>query len=198
MEIKYLAAIILGTVLVDNLVLARVFRTSPYPDRKFNFAAGMGAAVTVALVLTSLVTFGIYASVLAPLGAAYLAAAVFILAAVALLRAAAVSVRKILPDLHASAGLYLPRVTADCAVIGAAGIIISHGLFEPNAAGLLASVVRGFGAGAGFTLALVVMAGIRERFELADIPEYLRGAPVDCIAAGLLALAFFGFSGITI
>jgi electron transport complex protein RnfA len=83
-------------------------------------------------------------------------------------------------------------------VLGAAFIITSQGLFEPNASGLLASAARGFGAGAGFTLALVIMAGIRERLELADIPEKLRGAPIAFITACLLALAFFGFSGLKI
>jgi len=200
MEIKYLATIILGTILINNYVLTRVFRLSPFLNatRKFDFAVGMGIAVTLAMVLTSFVTFPIYTYILARFGFAYLATVVFILVVVALVQAAEMSIRKLSPVLHRSLGVYLPLVTTSCAVLGAAFINISPGLFEPNAFGLFAGAVRGFGAGAGFTLALVIMAGIRERLELADIPEKLRGAPIAFITAGLLALAFFGFSGMKI
>jgi electron transport complex protein RnfA len=200
MEIKYLAAIILGTILINNYVLTRVFRLSPFMNatRKFDFAFGMGMAVTFAMVLSSFVTFPIYTYVLAPFGFAYLTTVVFILVIVALVQVAEMSIRKTAPVLHRSLGVYLPLVTTNCAVLGAASITISPGLFGPNASSLVAGAVRGFGAGAGFTLALVIMAGIQERLELADIPEKLRGAPIAFITAGLLALAFFGFSGLKI
>ena len=185
-------------MLVNNHVLTRVFRISPLPDRKFGFALGMGTAVTLAIVLASLAAFPVCAHLPAPFEIAYLAAVVYILVAVALVRAAEMLIRRIMPALHRSLGIYLPLVTVNCAVLGAACIVVSPGPYDPNVSGLAAFVFRCFGAGAGFTMALVIMAGIRERFELADMPEYLKGAPVAVITAGLLALAFFGFSGMKI
>ena len=200
MELKYLATIILGTVLINNYVLTRVFRLSPFLNatRKFDFAVGMGMAVTFVMILSSIITFPIYTYVLAPFGFAYLTTIVFILIIIALVKFAEISIRMISPVLHRSLGIFLPLITVNCAVLGAAFIAISTGLSEPKAAGLLACVIKGFGAGAGFTLALVIITGIQERLDLADIPEKLKGAPIIFITAGLLALAFFGFSGLKI
>jgi len=200
MEIKYLVTIILGTILINNYVLTRFLGLCQFLEtsRRLDSAVGMGTAVTFVMILTSFVTFPIYAYLLAPFGFAYLTTIVFILVTVALVQFANMSIRKISPVLHRSLGIFLPLITANCAVLGAAFINISPGFFEPNAAGLLASVVQGFGAGVGFTLALVIMAGIRERLELVDIPENLKGAPIAFITAGLLALAFYGFSGMKI
>jgi electron transport complex protein RnfA len=200
MEIKGIITILLSAILINNYVLTRFLGLCPFmgASRRLDSAVGMGMAVTFAMILTSFVTFPIYTYVLAPFGFAYLTTIVFILVIVALVQIAELSIRKISPVLYRSLGIFLPLITTNCAVLGAAFINISPGFFEPNAAGILASVIQGFGAGVGFTLALVIMAGIRERLELADIPENLKGAPVAFITAGLLALAFFGFSGMRI
>jgi Na+-translocating ferredoxin:NAD+ oxidoreductase subunit A len=200
MEIRVLVTILLGTILINNNVLTRFLGLCPFlgGSGKLDSAVGMGLAVMFVMTLTSFITYPVYAYVLAPHGIAYLTTIVFILVIAALVQIVEMAIRKIAPDLYQSLGMFMPLITTNCAVLGAAIINISPGFFIPGAVGLLASVVQGFGAGVGFTLALVIMAGIRQRLELADIPENLKGAPIAFITAGLLALAFFGFSGMRI
>jgi len=199
-EIRVFVTILLSTILINNYVLTRFLGLCPFlgVSGKLDSAVGMGLAVMFVMTLTSFITYPIYAYVLAPYGIAYLTTLVFILVIAALVQFVEMAIRKITPVLYQPLGIFLPLITTNCAVLGAAVLNISPGFFELSAMGLLASVVQGFGAGVGFTLALVIMAGIRERLELADIPENLKGAPIAFITAGLLALAFFGFSGMKI
>lgn len=201
MGIKVFVTILLSTILINNFVLTRFLGLCPFlgVSRKLDSAVSMGLAVMFVMTLTSFITYPIYAYVLAPNGIAYLATLVFILVIACLVQFVDMAIRKISPALYQSPGIFLPLITTNCAVLGVALLNISPGFFELNAGtGLLASVVQGFGAGAGFTLVLVIMAGIQERLELADVPENLKGAPIAFITAGLLALAFFGFSGMKI
>jgi Na+-translocating ferredoxin:NAD+ oxidoreductase subunit A len=137
--------------------------------------------------------------VLAPNGIAYLTTIVFMLVIASLVQFVEMAVGRLSPALRQSLGIFIPLITTNCAVLGAAVLNIRSGFMDPAAGlGLFKSVVQGFGGGLGFTLALVIMAGIRERLEIAEIPENLKGAPIALITAGLLALAFYGFSGMKI
>ncbi|MBN2158889.1 MAG: RnfABCDGE type electron transport complex subunit A [Spirochaetes bacterium] len=201
MEIKVFVTILLSTIFINNYVLSRMLGLCPFlgVSRKLDSAIGMGLAVIFVMSLTSFITYPIYKHVLVPNGIPYLVTIVFILVIAALVQLVEMVIKKISPALYHALGIFLPLITTNCAVLGVAVLNITSGFAEPGASmGLLKSVVQGFGGGIGFTLALIIMAGIRERLEIADIPENLRGVPITFITAGLLALAFFGFSGMKI
>jgi len=201
MEIKVFVTILLSTIFINNYVLARLLGLCPFlgVSRKLGSAVGMGLAVIFVMTLTSFITYPIYKYVLVPYKTAYLTTIVFILVIAALVQLVEMVIEKTSPALYQALGIFLPLITTNCAVLGVAVLNISSGFAEPNVSlGLLKSVTQGFGGGVGFTLALVIMAGIRERLELADIPENLKGVPITFITAGLLALAFYGFSGMKI
>jgi electron transport complex protein RnfA len=201
MEIKVFVTILLSTIFINNYVLARLLGLCPFlgVSRKLGSAVGMGLAVIFVMTLTSFITYPIYKYMLVPYKIAYLTTIVFILVIAALVQLVEMVIEKTSPALYQALGIFLPLITTNCAVLGVAVLNISSGFAEPNVSlGLLKSVTQGFGGGVGFTLALVIMAGIRERLELADIPENLKGVPITFITAGLLALAFYGFSGMKI
>ncbi|HOT45262.1 MAG TPA: RnfABCDGE type electron transport complex subunit A [Spirochaetota bacterium] len=201
MEIKVFVTILLSTIFINNYVLARILGLCPFlgVSRKLGSAVGMGLAVIFVMTLTSFITYPIYKYVLVPYRVTYLTTIVFILVIAALVQLVEMVIEKTSPALYQALGIFLPLITTNCAVLGVAVLNLSSGFAEPNVSmGLLKSVTQGFGGGAGFTLALVIMAGIRERLELADIPENLKGVPITFITAGLLALAFYGFSGMKI
>ncbi len=201
MEIKVFVTILLSTIFINNYVLARLLGLCPFlgVSRKLGSAVGMGLAVIFVMTLTSFITYPIYKYVLVPYGITYLTTIVFILVIAALVQLVEMVIEKTSPALYQALGIFLPLITTNCAVLGVAVLNLSSGFAEPNVSmGLLKSVTQGFGGGVGFTLALVIMAGIRERLELADIPENLKGVPITFITAGLLALAFYGFSGMKI
>jgi electron transport complex protein RnfA len=201
MEIKVFFAILLSTILINNYVLSRILGICPFlgVSKKLDSALGMGLAVVFVMTLTSFITYPIYKYVLVGYGITYLTIIVFILIIAALVQLVEMVIRKISPVLYQSLGIFLPLITTNCAVLGVVLLNISSGFAEPNVSmGLLKSVVQGFGGGVGFMLALLIMAGIRERLEIADIPENLRGVPITFLTAGLLALAFYGFSGMKI
>ncbi|HOD13360.1 MAG TPA: RnfABCDGE type electron transport complex subunit A [Spirochaetota bacterium] len=198
MEIKVFVTILLSTIFINNYVLSRMLGLCPFlgVSRRLDSALGMGLAVIFVMTLTSFITFPIYKYVLVPYRVTYLTTIVFILVIAALVQLVEMVIRKVSPGLYDALGIFLPLITTNCAVLGVAVLNLSSGFAAPEASlGLLKSVTQGFGGGAGFTLALIIMAGIRERLEIADIPENLRGVPITFITAGLLALAFFGFSG---
>ncbi len=201
MEIKVFVTILLSTIFINNYVLARILGLCPFlgVSKKLGSAVGMGMAVIFVMTLTSFITYPIYKYVLVPYRIEYLTTIVFILVIAALVQLVEMVIEKTSPSLHQALGIFLPLITTNCAVLGVAVLNISSGFAGPKVSmGLLKSVTQGFGGGVGFTLALVIMAGIRERLELADIPENLKGVPITFITAGLLALAFYGFSGMKI
>jgi Na+-translocating ferredoxin:NAD+ oxidoreductase subunit A len=198
MEIRIFVTILLSTIFINNYVLARILGLCPFlgVSKKLDSAIGMGLAVTFVMTLTSFITYPVYKYLLVPYGLKYLTTIVFILIIAALVQLVEMVIEKTSPALYQALGIFLPLITTNCAVLGVAVLNLSSGFAEAGTSmGLLKSVIQGFGGGVGFTLALVIMAGIRERLELADIPENLKGVPITFITAGLLALAFYGFSG---
>ena len=181
---------ILATVLVDNVVMSQFLGLCPFlgvSNRK-KTAAGMGAAVIFVITLSSLVTALLYNGLLARFDLDYLKTIVFILVIAALVQLVEMVLRKCMPALHRSLGVYLPLITTNCAVLGVALKNVQDGL------GVGMSVLTGFGTACGFALAILIMAGIRERLEGNDIPKPFRGMPIVLICAGLMAIAFMGFS----
>lgn len=189
---KELFLILVGSVLVNNFVLARFLGICPFlgVSKKLKTACGMGVAVIFVMGLSSVVTDVIYDTILLPHDLLFLKTVVFILVIASLVQLVEMVLQKLSPGLHQALGIYLPLITTNCAILGVALInIIKNYNF-------IKSLVFGIGAGVGFTIALIIMAGIRERLELADIPGPLKGIAITLIIAGLLSMAFMGFSGL--
>jgi len=187
-----LFTIFIGAVLVNNFVLARFLGICPFlgQSKNVSMAVGMGMSVIFVMTLASVVTNLIYGFILVPLGLEYLITVSFILVIASLVQLVDIVLQKALPALHRTMGIYLVLITTNCAILGLAllNVVKSYDFVR--------SLVFGLSAGIGFTLALVIMAGIRERLELADVPKPLRGFPITLILAGLLSIAFMGFSGL--
>lgn len=190
MELSYFA-IIIGAIFVNNVVLAQFLGICPFlgVSSKVETSLGMGAAVTFVMALTSVVAWSIQTYVLVPLGIEYMQTIVFILVIAALVQMVEIML-KVSPSLYQALGIFLPLITTNCAVLGVAILMISK---EFN---LLQSIVYSVATAIGFALALVLFAGIRERLELEDVPKAVQGVPVALITAGILAMAFMGFSGL--
>ena len=192
MDFGRLVAIAIGAILINNFVLKRFLGLCPFlgVSKQLDSAIGMGFAVIFVMTLASAVTFAIYYYVLQPFGIEFLRTIAFILVIATLVQFVEMVIEKTSPGLYHALGIYLPLITTNCAVLGVSVLNIekSYGFIE--------TVVHGFTAGLGFTLALILMAGIRERLELADIPESLKGVPIGFIIAGLMSIAFLGFSGL--
>lgn len=189
---KELMLIIVGSALVNNVVLSQFLGLCPFlgVSKKTETAAGMGGAVIFVITLSSFVTSVIYKFILVPTHMEYLQTIVFILVIAALVQFVEMFLKKTMPSLYQALGVYLPLITTNCAVLGVALINVQK---EYN---ILQGTVNGFATAAGFTLSIIVMAGIREKIEYNDIPEAFRGFPIVLITAGLMAIAFFGFSGL--
>lgn len=187
-----LIAVAIGAILINNVVLNRFLGLCPFlgVSKQLDAALGMGFAVIFVMTMASMVTFGIYNYVLAPFGIEFLRTIGFILVIATLVQFVEMVIEKTSPALYRSLGIYLPLITTNCAVLGVAVLNIE------NSYTFVEAVVHGFSAGLGFTIALILMAGIRERIELADVPQSLRGVPIAFITAGLMAIAFQGFSGL--
>jgi len=196
MESKIFISILLATVLVNNYVLSQILGLCPFlgVSKKSETALGMGLSVIFVMTIASFFTHVIYQYLLIPFDLTYLRTLAFILVIASLVQLVEMILNKTAPSLYQALGIFLPLITTNCAVLGVAVLNIESGFVGSNL-GILKSVVQGFGAGVGFTLALYLMAGIRERLELADIPENLKGLPITFICAGLMALSFLGFSG---
>lgn len=184
--------ILLSTLLVNNFVLSRFLGICPFlgVSKKVSTALGMGAAVTFVMALASLITYIVQYTILETLGLEYLQTIAFILVIAALVQFVEMVIQKMSPTLYQALGVYLPLITTNCAVLGVAIINIQEKY------DLLQTLINGTGAALGFTLAIVLMAGIRERLELSDIPEPLKGFPITLITAGLMSVAFLGFQGL--
>ena len=184
--------IAVGAALVNNVVLSQFLGLCPFigVSKKVETAAGMGGAVVFVITIASAVTNLIYRFILVKLDITYLQTIVFILVIAALVQFVEMFLKKKLPALYSALGVYLPLITTNCAVLGVALINVQKDY------GFVASVVNGLGTALGFTIAIVVMAGIREKIEYNDVPESFRGTPIVLVTAGLMAMAFFGFSGL--
>jgi electron transport complex protein RnfA len=187
-----LFTILISTIFVNNFVLSRFLGICPFlgVSNKTETATGMGIAVTFVVTLSSIITYIIQKSVLDKLGLEYLQTIVFILVIAALVQFVEMVMKKTSPTLYSALGVYLPLITTNCIVLGVAILNIQEGY------NLIQTIFNAFGASVGFSLALVLMAGIREKFELIDIPEALEGFPIALITAGLMSIAFLGFNGL--
>ncbi len=187
-----LVLIAMGAALVNNFVLVRFLGICPFlgVSQKIKSAVGMGMAVTFVMGMASLFTWLIQNYILESLNIAFLQTIAFILTIAALVQFVEMVLQKTNPALYKSLGVYLPLITTNCAVLGVAILNIEQSY------NLLESVVNGVFGGLGFTIAIVLMAGVREKLENAQIPQPLRGFPITLIAAGLMAIAFMGFSGL--
>ncbi|MFQ7575544.1 MAG: electron transport complex subunit RsxA [Lachnospira sp.] len=187
-----LLIIAVGAALVNNVVLSQFLGLCPFlgVSKKINTAAGMGGAVIGVITISSAICSLIYEYILTPLDLVYLNTIVFILVIAALVQFVEMLLKKTSPALYEALGVYLPLITTNCAVLGVALTNVQ------NEFDLLESVVAGLGTSVGFTIAIVIMAGIRERIEFNDVPESFKGMPIVLITAGLMSIAFFGFSGI--
>lgn len=183
--------IFLGGAVVNNFVLSYFLGICPFVgvSNKISSAFSMGMAVTFVMTIASIVTWLIYHQVLVPFNLEFLQYVSFILVIASLVQFVEMFIKKMSQPLYRSLGIFLPLITTNCAILGLALFIILRNY------SFIEGVVYGLGAGAGFTLAITLMAGIREELELADLPESMKGAPITMIVAGILALAFMGFSG---
>ena len=189
---KELILLIISAAIVNNVVLSQFLGLCPFlgVSKKVETAGGMGAAVIFVITIASLVTSLIYKFILAPLDLTYLQTIVFILVIAALVQFVEMFLKKSMPALYESLGVYLPLITTNCAVLGVALNSVQYGY------NILQSVVYGLGISIGFTIAIVILAGIREKMEYNDIQESRQGMPIVMVTAGLMSIAFFGFSGI--
>lgn len=189
---KILVVILMSSVLVDNYVLRQFLGICPFlgVSKKLNQAAGMGVAVIFVMIMATAATWPIQKFILEKIGLEYMQTIVFILIIAALVQFIEIILKKFIPSLHKSLGVYLPLITTNCAVLGVTINNISDGY------NFVESLVSALGVGLGFLLAMVLFAGIRSRIDESEIPESLKGLPVTLIAASFLSLAFFGFEGI--
>jgi len=190
--VKELLLILIGSSLVSNVVLSQFLGLCPFlgVSKKVDTAAGMGGAVIFVITLSSAVAACIYQFILLPLNLEFLQTIVFILVIAALVQFVEMFLRKFMEGLYKSLGVYLPLITTNCAVLGVALTNVTKNY------GILYSVVNGFATALGFTISIVLLASIRMRLEHNDIPETLKGMPIVLITAGLMAIAFCGFSGL--
>jgi electron transport complex protein RnfA len=181
-----------AAIFVENFVLVKFYGICPFlgVSKKTNTALGMGMAVTFVMVLAAALTNIVFNYILVPLGVEYLQTLSFILLIAALVQFVEMFVAKSLPALYNALGIYLPLITTNCAVLGVTLLNVERGY------NLVESMWYAFSAAMGFTLAIVLFAGVRERLETADIPKALKGFPIALITAGLIAMAFLGFQGL--
>ena len=189
---KEMILVLIASALVNNVVLSQFLGLCPFlgVSKKTKTAASMGAAVIFVIMIASAVTYGIHYGILVTLGMEYMQTIVFILVIAALVQLVEMLLKKISPPLYQALGVYLPLITTNCAVLGVAINNIGNG------SNFGESMVNSLGTSIGFLIAIVVMAGIRERLEGNDIPKPFRGMPIVLITAGLMAIAFCGFAGV--
>lgn len=197
---KELMLILVGAALVNNVVLSQFFGLCPFlgVSKQVKTAASMGAAVIFVITISSAVASLIYDFILVRFHLEYLQTIVFILVIAALVQLVEMFLKKASPGLYQALGVYLPLITTNCAVLGVVlqNVQKEYVFASMGWSALAVSVVNGFGTALGFTIAIVIMAGIRERIAYNDIPKPFQGAPIVLLAACLMAIAFFGFSGL--
>ena len=188
---KSLLVILLSAMLVDNFVLSKFMGICAFlgVSKKLDSAIGMGAAVTFVMACAALATYPIYTLILIPLGLEYLKTVAFILVIALFVQIVEIFLKKAVPPLYKALGVYLPLITTNCAVLGVTILNID------NSYNLGQSVVNAVGAGLGFSLALVIFSGVRQRVNAADTPAMFKGVPATLIAASIVSVSFMGFSG---
>ena len=205
--LSHLLLIAVAYAIVNNVVLSQFLGICPFlgVSKKTETAAGMGGAVVFVITISSFVTGLIYKYILANeyllskgIDLTYLQTIVFILVIAALVQFVEMFLKKAMPSLYNALGVYLPLITTNCAVLGVALTNVQNGYYDDMSAGmgLLTGVVNGFATAVGFLVSIVLMAGIREKIEYNDISESFQGTPIVLVTAGLMAIAFFGFSGL--
>jgi len=184
--------ILLSSILINNFILSRFLGICPFlgVSKKVSTAAGMGAAVTFVMAMASVITYLTHYFIFVPLKMEYMQTLAFILIIATLVQFVEMVIRKISPSLYQALGVYLPLITTNCAVLGVSILNIEEGY------DLFITLINGIGGALGFTLAIVLFAGIRERLEMSDIPEPFKGFPIAMITAGLMSVAFMGFQGL--
>lgn len=184
--------IIISSIFVNNIVLSQFLGICPFlgVSNKVSTSLGMGAAVTFVLAIASIVAYLIQYYILVPLNITYMQTIVFILVIAALVQMVEIILKKVSPALYQALGIFLPLITTNCAVLGVAILLVQKGY------NLGEAVVYAVSVAIGFTLALMLFAGLRERLELENIPKAMKGVPIALITAGILAMAFMGFSGL--
>lgn len=189
---KELLMIAIGSAMVNNVVLSQFLGLCPFlgVSKKMDTAAGMGGAVVFVLTLSSFCTSLIYKFILVKAGMEYLKTIVFILVIAALVQLVEMFLKKMIPSLYRALGVYLPLITTNCAVLGVAIINVQENY------SVLEGTVNGFATAVGFTIAIVLMAGLREKMEYNDVPKAFQGMPIVLLTAMLMSIAFCGFSGI--
>lgn len=189
---KELILIAIGAALVNNVVLSQFLGLCPFlgVSKKIDTAAGMGGAIIFVITLSSAITSLIYTFILEKTGLTYLRTIVFILVIASLVQFVEMFLKKFIPGLYQSLGVYLPLITTNCAVLGVALTNVQKNY------GILTGIVNGFATAVGFTISIIILAGIREKLKYNDIPESFQGMPIVLVTAGLMAIAFCGFSGL--
>ena len=189
---KTLILILMGGVLINNYVLQQFLGICPFlgVSKKVNQAVGMGVAVTFVMLFATAATYPIYAYILEPNGLAYLQTIVFILVIATLVQFVEIVLKKFIPSLFKALGVYLPLITTNCAVLGVTLNNITDGYK------FLESMISSLGVGLGFLLAMVLFAGVRSRIENCPAPKAFKGLPTTLIAASIVAMSFYGFSGV--
>lgn len=187
-------SIFITAVFVNNIILSQFLGICPFlgVSKKIDSAIGMGAAVTFVMLLSTIVTYLLQAYLLTPFGLGYMQTIVFILVIAALVQMLEIILKKVSPSLYQALGVFLPLITTNCAILGVAILVIQKDYT------LVESVIYAVSTAIGFTLSLTLFAGIREQLQLNDTPKAMQGIPIALITAGLLALAFMGFSGVKI
>ncbi len=190
-EISYFA-IIIGAIFVNNVLLSQFLGICPFlgVSSKVDTSMGMGAAVTFVMAIASVVAWLLQSYVLVPLGIEYMQTIVFILVIASLVQMVEIIIKKVSPPLYQALGIFLPLITTNCAVLGVAILMIQKEF------SLLQSVVFSVSSALGFALAMVIFAGLRERLDFEDMPAAFKGIPIALVTAGILAMAFMGFSGL--
>ena len=189
---KELLIILVSSAIVNNVVLSQFLGLCPFlgVSKSVETAAGMGGAIIFVITLSSFVTGIIYNAILVPTNLTYLQTIVFILLIAALVQFVEMFLKKAMPSLYQALGVYLPLITTNCAVLGVALTNVQKGY------NVLQGTINGFATAVGFTIAIVIMAGIREKIEYNDISESFQGTPIVLLTAALMSIAFFGFSGL--
>ena len=190
--LKDILSIAIIAMLTQNFVLVRFYGICPFlgVSKKTDTALGMGMAVTFVMTIASMLTYLANRFLLEAFNISYLRTVVFILIIASIVQIVEMFLQKALPSLYSALGIYLPLITTNCAVLGVALLNVQN---EYN---FINSTIYGFFGGLGFTLAIVLFAGVRERLELSDIPEFLKGLPITLVSAAIVALSFLGFAGI--
>ena len=186
-----------GAILINNFVLVQFLGICPFlgVSKKVETASGMGFAVVFVMICASALTWLVQEYLLIPFGIEYMQTIAFILVIAVLVQFVEMFLQKSVPSLYNSLGVYLPLITTNCAVLGVAINNITK--FGGTEMSFVKSIVYGGSAGLGFTLAIVLFAGVRERLETSDVPEFLKGMPIVLVTAALLSIAFLGFSGLS-